>query len=54
MSTDNAAIGQAQAFRLAGFALAQAAWSVENGGDLVPLGIAKAELRPEETSPWDS
>ncbi len=40
MSGEDAAIAQAEAFRLAGFALAQAAWSVEDGEDLVPLGIA--------------
>lgn len=43
MSGEDAAIGQAQAFRLAGFALAQAAWSVEDGEDLVPLGIAEQD-----------
>jgi hypothetical protein len=43
MSTDDAAIGQAQAFRLAGFALAQAAWSIEDGDELVPIGIAEQD-----------
>jgi len=41
MSSEAAPIAQAQAFRLAGFALAQAAWSVEDGEDLVPIGIAE-------------
>lgn len=43
MSSEDAAIAQAQAFRLAGFALAQAAWSVEDGEDLVPIGIAEQD-----------
>jgi hypothetical protein len=43
MTSNDAAIGQAQAFRLAGFALAQAAWSVEDGEDLVPIGIAERD-----------
>jgi hypothetical protein len=43
MSSDDAAIGQAQAFRLAGFALAQAAWSIEDGDELVPIGIAEQD-----------
>lgn len=43
MNNEDPAIGQAQAFRFAGFALAQAAWSVEDGEDLVPLGIAEQD-----------
>jgi hypothetical protein len=41
MTTMDAVAAQTQAFRLAGFALAQAAWSIEDGGELVPLGIAE-------------
>lgn len=43
MNNEDSAIGQAQAFRLAGFALAQAAWSIEDGEELVPIGIAEQD-----------
>jgi hypothetical protein len=43
MNNEDPAIGQAQAFRLAGFALAQAAWSIEDGEELVPIGIAEQD-----------
>src|SRR5688572_4986565 len=43
MNGEDSAIGQAQAFRLAGFALAQAAWSIEDGEELVPIGIAEQD-----------
>ena len=43
MNDEDPAIGQAQAFRLAGFALAQAAWSIEDGEELVPIGIAEQD-----------
>ena len=46
-------MGQAQAFRLAGFALAQAAWSVEDGEDLVPLGIAERDGTPSPSDEVD-
>ena len=41
MTTLDAVATQTLAFRLAGFALAQAAWSIEDGSELVPLGIAE-------------
>jgi hypothetical protein len=43
MTTEEAVGAQPQALRLAGFALAQAAWSVEDGAELVPLGIAEQD-----------
>jgi hypothetical protein len=43
MTTEEAVGAQPQALRLAGFALAQAAWSIEDGIELVPLGIAEQD-----------
>lgn len=41
MITEHAGTALSPAFRLAGFALVQAAWSIEDGGELVPIGFAE-------------
>ena len=43
MTSEVAVTAQSRAFRLAGFALAHAAWSIEDGAELVPIGVTQQE-----------
>jgi hypothetical protein len=43
MTAEEKAGTLSNAYRLAGFALAQAAWSIEDGGELVPLGLTEQD-----------
>jgi hypothetical protein len=43
MITEHTGMALSPAFRLAGFALVQAAWSIEDGSQLVPIGLVEQD-----------